>query len=139
MIRVGLVGATGYTGVELLRLLARHPQVRITTVTSRAEAGMPVAQLFPSLRGAIDLPFTEPDLKALQQCELVFFATPNGTAMQSVPALLEAGVKVVDLSADFRLKDPAEWERWYKLPHACPHLLAEAAYGLPELNLDAIR
>ena len=139
MIRVGLVGATGYTGIELLRLLARHPKVRIVTVTSRAEVGMPVAQLFPSLRGVVDLAFTEPGLAALQQCELVFFATPNGTAMQSVPALLDAGVKVVDLSADFRLKDPAIWERWYKLPHACPHLLEQAVYGLPELNRKDIR
>ena len=138
MLKCGIVGGTGYTGVELLRLLARHPHVDISLVTSRGEAGRPVAELFPNLRGYLDLHFEQPDPARLADCDLVFFATPNGTAMKEVPALLDAGVKVIDLAADFRLKDPAVWEQWYGMPHACPELLAEAVYGLPELNRDAI-
>ncbi|HSH29629.1 MAG TPA: N-acetyl-gamma-glutamyl-phosphate reductase, partial [Thiohalobacter sp.] len=139
MIKVGVVGGTGYTGVELLRLLAPHPQVDLRAVTSRGEAGRHLADLFPNLRGHVDLVFTHPDESDLQGCDLVFFATPNGTAMQLVPELLTAGVKVIDLAADFRLRDPAEWERWYGMPHACPELLAEAVYGLPEVSRDAVR
>jgi len=138
MLKCGIVGGTGYTGVELLRLLARHPHVDISLVTSRGEAGRPVAELFPNLRGYLDLHFEQPDPARLADCDLVFFATPNGTAMKEVPALLDAGVKVIDLAADFRLKDPAVWEQWYGMSHACPELLAEAVYGLPELNRDAI-
>ena len=138
MLKCGIVGGTGYTGVELLRLLARHPHVDISLVTSRGEAGRPVAELFPNLRGYLGLHFEQPDPARLADCDLVFFATPNGTAMKEVPALLDAGVKVIDLAADFRLKDPAVWEQWYGMSHACPELLAEAVYGLPELNRDAI-
>lgn len=139
MIRIGIVGGTGYTGAELLRLLARHPEARIEVITSRTEAGQPVAEMFPHLRGSLDLAFSEPDPDALARCDLVFFATPNGTAMQSVPGLLERGVRVIDLAADFRLKDPIVWERWYGMPHQCPDLLDQAVYGLPELNRAAIR
>ena len=138
MIRVGIVGGTGYTGVELLRLLALHPEVEIVAITSRSEAGVAVADLFPSLRHRVDLRFTEPDLGRLAECDAVFFATPNGTAMTMAPALLAAGTRVIDLAADFRLRDAAEWEDWYGMPHACPDLLAEAVYGLPELNRDRI-
>ena len=137
-IKIGIVGGTGYTGVELLRLLARHPHAQVTVITSRSESGMPVAKLFPNLRAHLDLAFTAPEVSALSQCEAVFFATPNGTAMQSAPELLDAGVKVIDLAADFRLKDPAIWRKWYGIDHACPHLLAEAVYGLPEINRQAI-
>lgn len=139
MIKCGIVGATGYTGVELLRLLVNHPRVEIVTVTSRAQAGQRVDEYFPNLRGRIELQFTEPDEQLLKACDLVFFATPNGTAMKWVPSLLDAGVKVIDLAADFRLKDVEVWERWYGMPHACPELLKDAVYGLPELNRDAIR
>lgn len=139
MIRVGIVGGTGYTGAELLRLLARHPQATPAVITSRSEAGLPVAEMFPHLRGRLDLCFSEPDTGALAECDLVFFATPNGTAMKSVPELLERGTRVIDLAADFRLKDPALWEHWYGMPHQCPELLAETVYGLPEVNRDAIR
>ena len=139
MIKVGIVGGTGYTGVELLRLLAQHPQVEIAVITSRGEAGLPVATMFPNLRGHVDLAFSTPDLQTLLACDVVFFATPNGIAMQQVPALLAAGIKVIDLAADFRLKDANEWAHWYGMPHACPELLAEAVYGLPEVNRDAIR
>ncbi|RRJ83456.1 N-acetyl-gamma-glutamyl-phosphate reductase [Aestuariirhabdus litorea] len=138
MIKVGVVGGTGYTGVELLRLLVMHPQVSLEVVTSRAEQGMPVSSLYPNLRGHTDLCFVEPSLESLSQCDLVFFATPNGIAMQQVPDLLAAGVKVIDLAADFRLKDPAQWKQWYGMEHACHELLAEAVYGLPEVNREQI-
>lgn len=139
VIKVGIVGGSGYTGVELLRLLAQHPQVELHAITSRADAGTPVSQMFPSLRGQVDLCFTHPDAANLNQCDLVFFATPNGIAMQQVRALLEAGVRVIDLAADFRIKDVAVWEKWYGMTHACPDLLAEAVYGLPEVNRAQIR
>jgi N-acetyl-gamma-glutamyl-phosphate reductase len=139
MIRVGIVGATGYTGVELLRLLAGHPEVSLTIVTSRAEEGREVADLFPNLRGHVDIRFTQPDIERLCECETVFFATPNGTAMTMVPQLINAGVRVIDLAADFRLKDPEVWEQWYGIPHTCPDYLEQAVYGLPEVNRDAIR
>ncbi|MBK8182903.1 MAG: N-acetyl-gamma-glutamyl-phosphate reductase [Candidatus Competibacteraceae bacterium] len=139
MIKVGIVGGTGYTGVELLRLLAAHPAVELTVITSRGEKGVKVSQLFPNLRGRVELAFVEPDDSVLKGCDVVFFATPNGTAMKSVAMLLEAGVKVIDLAADFRLQKADDWEQWYGMPHACPELLAEAVYGLPEVNRDAIR
>ncbi|WP_305856322.1 N-acetyl-gamma-glutamyl-phosphate reductase [Balneatrix alpica] len=138
MIKVGIVGGTGYTGVELLRILAKHPQVSLQVITSRSEAGMPVADMYPNLRGHVDLAFSNPDVASLTQCDLVFFATPNGVAMQQVPELLDAGVKVVDLAADFRLQDPAQWQQWYGMEHACEAVLAEAVYGLPEMNREAI-
>ncbi|KAB2932873.1 MAG: N-acetyl-gamma-glutamyl-phosphate reductase [Candidatus Contendobacter sp.] len=140
MIKAGIVGGTGYTGVELLRLLATHPAVELAVITSRGEKGARVNELFPNLRGRVDLAFVEPDDTVLKGCDVVFFATPNGTAMNSAPALLEAGVKVIDLAADFRLRRVEDWERWYYgIPHACPELLAEAVYGLPEVNREAIR
>jgi N-acetyl-gamma-glutamyl-phosphate reductase len=139
MIKVGIVGGTGYTGVELLRLLAAHPQVTLQVITSRADAGTLVSQMFPNLRGYVDLPFTHPDQAHLEKCDLVFFATPNGIAMQQARALLDAGVRVIDLAADFRIKDVAEWEKWYGMTHACPDLVAEAVYGLPEVNRAKIK
>ncbi len=139
MIRAGIVGGTGYTGVELLRLLTQHPEVDLVAITSRSEAGTPVADMFPNLRGHVDLAFSEPDFSQLKKCDVVFFATPNGTAMTLVPQLLEAGVRVIDLAADFRLRDPKSWTQWYGMAHACPDVLAEAVYGLPELNREAIR
>jgi len=139
MIKVGIVGGTGYTGIELLRILAQHPQAELRAITSRKEAGTPVAALFPSLRRRVDLAFTEPGPKALRGCDVVFFATPHGVALQGARAALDEGVKVIDLSADFRLKDLAEWERWYKMKHTEPELAREAVYGLPELNRDRIR
>lgn len=139
MIKVGIVGGTGYTGVELLRLLARHPKVELTAITSRKEAGMKVAEMFPNLRGRVGLAFTDPEQAGLDKCDVVFFATPNGVAMQQTRALLESGVKVIDLAADFRIKDVKEWESWYKMDHACPDLVGEAVYGLPEINRKAIK
>ena len=138
MVKVGVVGGTGYTGVELLRLLAGHPEVTLQCVTSRSEVGEQASSLYPNLRGFVDIPFTEPSIESLGQCDVVFFATPNGVAMKSAPALLELGVKVIDLAADFRLKDQSQWQQWYGMEHACPELLAEAVYGLPEVNREAI-
>jgi N-acetyl-gamma-glutamyl-phosphate reductase len=139
MIKIGIVGGTGYTGVELLRLLASHPDADVRAITSRKDAGTRVADMFASLRGHYDLVFADPGEARLADCDLVFFATPHGVAMAQARELAGAGVKIIDLAADFRLKDPAEFERWYKLPHACPDLLAESVYGLPEVNRDAIR
>jgi N-acetyl-gamma-glutamyl-phosphate reductase len=142
MINVGIVGGTGYTGVELLRLLAVHPEARVQAITSRSEAGVPVGTMFPSLRGQgrlSQLQFSDPASAGLVRCDVVFFATPHGVAMAQARELVGAGVKIIDLAADFRLKDTAEFERWYKMPHACPDLLAESVYGLPEMYRDAIR
>jgi len=133
-IQVGIVGGTGYSGVELLRLLVRHPQVRLRTITSRKEAGTGVAEMFPSLRHFVDLKFEDPSAASLRECDVVFFATPNGVAMTEAKGLLQAGVRVIDLAADFRLRDVAAWEKWYRIPHAAPELAAEAVYGLPEMN-----
>jgi len=139
MIKIGIVGGTGYTGVELLRILATHPHAELTAITSRKEDGMPVAEMFPSLRGFVSLAFSAPEKTPLHECDVVFFATPHGVAMAQARELLAAGVKVIDLAADFRLKDIAEFEQWYGMPHSCPDLLAEAVYGLPEINRAAIQ
>jgi len=139
MIKAGIVGGTGYTGVELLRLLAQHPDVELKAITSRKEAGTPVARMFPSLRKRVELAFSEPSARALAGCDVVFFATPNGVAMGEARAVLEGGARIVDLSADFRIKDLAEWERWYKTGHAAPELVREAVYGLPEMNREQVR
>ena len=139
MIRAGIVGGTGYTGVELLRILVLHPGLEIAAVTSRADAGMRVDKLYPSLRGLCDAAFTQPTIENLLMCDVVFFATPNGTAMHMAADLLARGIKVIDLSADFRIKDVAEWEKWYGMTHASPGLIGEAVYGLPEVNRTAIQ
>ncbi len=139
MIKVGVVGGTGYTGVELLRLLSRHPEVELVAITSRGDAGMAVADMFPSLRRRVDLKFVTPQEARLEACDAVFFATPNGIAMQQAAQLVGAGVRVIDLAADFRIRDIAEWQKWYGMEHAAPELVAEAVYGLPELNREQIR
>lgn len=138
-VTVGIVGGTGYTGVELLRLLAQHPKCELTVITSRKEAGMGVAELFPNLRGHVTLKFSDPAKAGLSSCDLVFFATPNGVAMEQARALVDAGVRIIDIAADFRIKDVALWEQWYGIKHACPELVAEAVYGLPELHRERIR
>ena len=140
MIKVGIVGGTGYTGVELLRLLAQHPEAHVEVITSRSEEGLCVADMYPNLRGHYDyLRFSVPDVAALGACDVVFFATPHGVAHSLAGELLATGVKIIDLSADFRLRDAEEWSRWYHQPHGAPELLGEAVYGLPEVNREAIR
>lgn len=139
MIRAGIVGGTGYTGVELLRLLVQHSQVELAAITSRGEAGTAIGDMFPSLRGRVALKFVDPAAADLKRCDVVFFATPNGVAMQQARELVAAGVRVIDLAADFRIRDVAEWEKWYRMSHAAADLVAEAVYGLPEVNREAIR
>lgn len=139
MIKVGIVGATGYTGAELLRLLASHSGVEVAIITSRAEAGVLVADIYPNLRGAYDLEFTVPDPDQLQACDLVFFATPHGVAQSMMTELFDRNIRVVDLSADFRIRDIPTWEKWYGQAHGCPELLEHAVYGLPEVNREKIK
>ena len=139
VIKVGIVGGTGYTGVELLRILAVHPQVTVSCITSRSEAGTPVTDMYPNLRGHYDLAFSEPDSAVLGACDLVFFATPHGVAMRMIPELMASGVRVVDLSADFRLKDLDVWAKWYGMPHEAPEWVEKAVYGLPEVSREEIR
>ncbi len=140
MIKAGIVGGTGYTGVELLRILALHSEVEITSVTSRSDVGMRVDALYPNLRGYLnDLMFCLPTIEALSNCDVVFFATPNGTAMLMAKELLNLGIKVIDLSADFRLKDVAEWEKWYGITHASSDLIENAVYGLPEIHREKLK
>jgi N-acetyl-gamma-glutamyl-phosphate reductase len=140
MVKIGIVGGTGYTGVELLRILASHPDADVRAITSRGDAGTRVVDMFASLRGHYDgLVFTAPDATDLKSCDVVFFATPHGVAMAQARGLVDAGVKIIDLAADFRLRDPAVFEKWYKMPHTCPDLLAESVYGLPEFHREAIR
>jgi N-acetyl-gamma-glutamyl-phosphate reductase len=138
-LKIGIVGGTGYTGVELLRLLAVHPQAELTVITSRGEAGLPVAELFPSLRAYVDLKFSDPATANLNVCDVVFFATPHGVAMSQAQALLAANVKIIDLAADFRLQDTAVFEQWYKMPHTCADILKDAVYGIPELYREQIK
>ena len=139
MIKVGIIGATGYTGVELLRLLALRNDVEISVVTSRELAGVAVASRFPNLRGHVSLDFSAPDTPLLEKCDVVFYATPHAVAMNTVAELLSKGIKVIDLSADFRIQDIPLWEQWYKTKHVCPELVASAVYGLPEVNREKIK
>lgn len=139
MVSIGIVGGTGYTGVELLRILLRHASADVRIITSRSESGTRVVDYFPSLRGKTDLVFTDQSIKQLSQCDVVFFATPHGVAMEQARSLIEAGTKVIDLAADFRIKNLMNWKKWYKLDHRCPDLLDEAVYGLPELNREKIK
>lgn len=137
-INIGIMGATGYTGVELLRLLANHPHAQVQTITSREQMGVHIADYFPSLRGVYDLHFQHPEQAQLEQCDVVFFATPHGVAMRDAPALLQKNIKIIDLSSDFRIKDIPTWEKWYGLPFTAADALAQAVYGLCELNRDHI-
>ena len=139
MITVGIVGGTGYTGVELLRLLLRHPNVQVNVLTSRTENGRRVDDMFPSLRGHTDLCYSDLNINALKNCDVVFFATPHGVAMKHAADLLAANTKVVDLAADFRLQNLEQFEKWYGLEHSCPDILKESVYGLSELNREKIK
>ena len=134
MLKVAIVGAAGYTGAELLRLLIPHPQVQVVAATSREHAGLPVSQFFPQLRGQLDLAFCLPESDEVLGCDVVFFATPHGVAMQQAPRLLDQGIKVIDLGADFRIEDIPLWEQWYGMTHTSPEWVEQAVYGLPEVN-----
>lgn len=139
VISVGIVGGTGYTGVELLRILLRHPKAQVRVLTSRTEAGKPVADMFPNLRGHTDLQFSDLNIDDLKKCDVVFFATPHGVAMQHAKELITAGTKVIDLAADFRLQNLEQFEKWYGMEHACPDVLENSVYGLTELNREKIK
>lgn len=138
VIDVGIVGGTGYTGIELIRLLLQHPQARLKMLTSRTEAGVKVADMFPSLRGVLDLAFSPLDIEQLKTCDVVFFATPHGVAMKHAQDLINAGVKVIDLAADFRLQNLDKFKEWYGMEHECPNILRDSVYGLSELNREKI-
>jgi N-acetyl-gamma-glutamyl-phosphate/LysW-gamma-L-alpha-aminoadipyl-6-phosphate reductase len=139
-LKIGIIGGTGYVGGELLRLLLLHPNVEVTMVTSRTTVGEYIFNVHPNLRGLTELKFVPQDITELQaNCDLVFTATPHGGSVNLVPKLLDAGLKVIDMSADFRLKNPDDYEKWYGWKHANPQLLNEAAYGLPELHRQEIK
>jgi LysW-gamma-L-alpha-aminoadipyl-6-phosphate/LysW-L-glutamyl-5-phosphate reductase len=140
MLRIGIIGGSGYVGSELLRLLLLHPQAEVTMVTSRQSVGEYIFNVHPNLRGLTQLKFVPQDMAELQKnCDLIFTATPHGGSVNLVPKLLEAGLKVIDMSADFRLKNPADYETYYGWKHAHPEMLKEAAYGLPELHREEIK
>ncbi|MBT3827222.1 MAG: N-acetyl-gamma-glutamyl-phosphate reductase [Nitrosomonadales bacterium] len=138
-LRVSIFGGTGYTGVELIRLLLSHPYVEIYQITSRKDKGKRVDEIYPSFRGILDNLFVSPEDADLKNVDLVFFATPNGIAMNYADDLISKGKKVIDLAADFRIKDKSVWEKWYGMRHKSPNLIDEAVYGLPEINRDSIK
>ena len=138
-IRVCVVGATGFAGVEVVRLVLAHPDLELAMACDRKAAGVALSDVYPALLGSCDATFSLPDPDAIAAAaDLAFLAVPHTASLAITPALLERGVSVVDLSADYRLKDPAVYEAWYKTPHTSPELLAEAVYGLPELNRAAL-
>lgn len=136
--KIGIIGAAGYAGAELVRICLQHPEFELSVVTSNADAGTSLAAAYPAFAGATDLVFTTHDDAAVKACDLVFLAVPHTAAMAQVPSLLAAGVTVVDLSADYRLSDPAVFEQWYGAKHTSPELLQTRAFGLPELFAEDI-
>ncbi len=139
MIKAGIIGGTGYTGVELLRLLHNHAQVEVIAISSRSEAGQLVGEFFPSLAGQTDLAFTAPDDAVLDKCDVIFFATPHGVAMETAGTFINKGIKVIDLGPDFRLRDKDEYAQWYGLENFHDDLLASSVYGLSEINREQIK
>ncbi len=139
MISAGIVGGSGYAGLELIRILSAHPEVELSVVTSRAGNGKPLGSLHPGLPSNNQLQVTDIDDQNLLGCDVVFFATPHGVAMKKAPKLVDAGVRVIDLSPDFRLKNLKEWAKWYGMDHSAPTLVTEAVYGLPEVNKTSIQ
>lgn len=137
-ISVALIGAAGYSGAELLRLLMNHPGVAVQAVTSRTHLGKPVSSVHPHLRGSTSLEFVDPERLHWKDFDLVFFATPSGVAMRHIPAVLKAHARVIDVSADFRLRDAKEWAHWYNEEHLAPQLLSEAVYGMPEFHAERV-
>jgi N-acetyl-gamma-glutamyl-phosphate reductase len=138
-IKAGIVGGTGYTGVELLRLLHNHSGVEVVAISSRSLNGERVDKVFPSLVGQSDLIFSLPTADILNSCDVIFFATPHCVAMENVGAFIEKGIRIIDLGADFRITDSVEWSKWYGIKHTQPALLKSAVYGLSETNRDKIK
>lgn len=135
MIRAGIIGATGYAGIELVRLLCSHTNISLTAIVSQSFVGKKISDVYPHLKGIIDMECKALDAEELAaQCDVVFTSLPQGASGTVIPALYEAGCRIVDLSADFRYKDAAVYEQWYKIPHPAPQLLPNAVYGLPELH-----
>ena len=139
MIKAGIIGGTGYTGVELLRLLHNHPEVEVVAISSRSLQGKKVGEVFPSLINQSELVFSLPDDAILSSCDVIFFATPHGVAMEGAGKFIDQGIKVVDLGADFRINDATEWSKWYNMEHTQAKLLESAVYGIPEHNRDEVK
>jgi len=139
MIKAGIIGGTGYTGVELLRLLHNHDGVEVVAISSRSLDGKRVDSIFPSLVGHSDLVFSLPSDNILNTCDVIFFATPHGVAMEGAGAFIDKGIKVIDLGADFRITDQTEWSKWYGMEHTQAELLDSAVYGLPETNRAQVK
>ncbi len=139
MVKISIAGASGYTGLELIRLLAAHPSAELMVLTSETFQGRNVAEVFPSLRGIVDLKLRPLDDDVAKDCDVLFLALPHTAAMSKLPDYFRRDCKIIDLSADYRLKDPAAYAEWYAVTHTHPELLAQAVYGLPELHRDAIR
>ncbi|MFP6637443.1 MAG: N-acetyl-gamma-glutamyl-phosphate reductase [Nitrospinaceae bacterium] len=139
MVKVSIAGASGYTGLELIRLLVNHPDVELTVLTSETFQGQTIAEVFPSLNGVVDLKLRPLDESIANDCGVLFLALPHTTAMSKVPAYLKYDCKVIDLSADYRLKDPKAYTDWYSVTHTNPELLEQVVYGLPELHREAIQ
>ena len=139
MAQVSIAGATGYTGIELLRLLVTHPDVEIGTLTAESQAGKNITEVAPSLTGWIDRTLVKLTPDVAKECDILFLALPHTTSMKHVPALLQGGCRIIDLSADYRLRDAAVYGEWYQTPHLNPEVIKEAVYGLPELHREQIK
>ena len=139
MTKVSIAGATGYTGIELLRLLVKHPEVEIVTLTAESHAGKNIAEVAPSLKGWVDQTLVKLSSDVAQKCDVLFLALPHTTSMKHVPELLQSNCKIIDLSADYRLHEAEVYGEWYKTPHLNPELLNQAVYGLPELHRKKIK
>jgi N-acetyl-gamma-glutamyl-phosphate reductase len=139
MAKVSIAGATGYTGIELIRLLVKHPEVEIVTLTAESHAGKNITEVVPSLKGWVDQTLVKLSPELAEKCDVLFLALPHTTSMQHVPELMKSNCKIVDLSADYRLHDAKVYGDWYKTPHLNPEIIKQAVYGLPELHRDKIK
>ena len=139
MAKIGVAGASGYTGLELLRLLINHPEAEIVFLTSETYQGEDISRVFPSISGFVDIKLSSIESISSDTCDIVFLALPHTTSMEKVPDFLKGHTKVIDLSADYRLKDPVIFKEWYSVVHQKPELLTEAIYGLPEIHREKIK
>ncbi|MGB0544639.1 MAG: N-acetyl-gamma-glutamyl-phosphate reductase [Candidatus Pseudothioglobus sp.] len=138
-LKVGIIGGSGYTGIELLRILHQHPSAEVHAITSRALEGKKLSEVFPNMHGISNLSYLLPDDEKLFECDLVFFATPHGVAMNNASLFLDKDIKVIDLGADFRINNAEIWSNWYNMEHTQKSLLSEAVYGQPEINRSSIK